>query len=218
MIEQKYRVLVCLLDDFKQGIIAAEPRRVGVIGNGVPSLPQCQRWFQRFRDGDESSEDEKHQWRLEAVDSHDLTEAVESDPTQTTRELAQSPRGSWVAHQLGDTNKAARIATAGILTRKTQNGGFYDSIVTSDEKWIHCDNTTRKRQWLSPGEVLETTSEPDFHGKEVKVEVLCAWWNSRGLVHFEVLVTGQPVTADLYKEQLSGADQALRQQGVNTEL
>ncbi|VDP07471.1 unnamed protein product [Heligmosomoides polygyrus] len=48
------------------------------------------------------------------------------------------------------TSKAARVGIAGVLIRKTKSSGFYDSAVISDEKWTHYDNTTRKRQWLSP--------------------------------------------------------------------
>ncbi|VDO84746.1 unnamed protein product [Heligmosomoides polygyrus] len=137
-----------------------------------------------IRNGDESLEDEEHQRRPEAVDSQELKETVESDPTQTTRELAQrfgchrstiadrlyavgksSRCGKWVPRQFRDTNKAARVAIAGILIRTTKNIGFYDSVVTTDENWIHYENTTRKRQWLSPGEVPKTTTKPDIHRK-----------------------------------------------------
>uniref|UniRef100_A0A183GT96 Histone-lysine N-methyltransferase SETMAR n=1 Tax=Heligmosomoides polygyrus TaxID=6339 RepID=A0A183GT96_HELPZ len=109
-----------------------------------------ERWFQRFRDGDESLEDEEHQRCTEVVDSQELKEAVESDLTTTARELAQrfschrstisdhfhaigkkDRSGKWVPHHLSDTNKAARVAIAGILIRKTKNSNFYDSIVTS---------------------------------------------------------------------------------------
>ncbi|CAJ0938297.1 unnamed protein product, partial [Mesorhabditis belari] len=51
-----------------------------------------------------------------------------------------------------------------------------------------------------------------MHGKKV---MLCIWWNSKGLVYFEVLDLGQRVTGDLYKAQLSRVDQALRRQGNN---
>ncbi|VDP07459.1 unnamed protein product [Heligmosomoides polygyrus] len=59
-----------------------------------------------------------------------------------------------------------------IIVRKSKNSVFYDSVVTSDETWIHYESTALKRQRLSP--------------------------------------------VNLYKEQLSRANQALRQQGVNT--
>jgi len=46
--------------------------------------------------------------------------------------------------------------------------------------------------------------------------MLCVWWNSKGLVYFEVLDSGQTVTADLYQGQLDRVEQALRRRGVDT--
>ncbi|VDP07249.1 unnamed protein product [Heligmosomoides polygyrus] len=92
----------------------------------------------------ESLEDEEHPRRAEAVDSRELEEAVESDPTQTTQ---------WVPQKLSDTNEAALAAIAGILIRKTKNSSFYDSIMTSAEKWIHNDNTRSRNGWDFEGNV-----------------------------------------------------------------
>lgn len=108
--------------------------------------------------------------------------------------------------QHSDTNKAVRVAIAGIVISKTKNSGFCDSFVTLDKEWILYENTTRKRRWLSPVSFEETKAKPDIHER--------AWWDSRGLVHFEVLSLYQTVTADLHKEQLSRVNQALCQQGV----
>ncbi|RCN42556.1 hypothetical protein ANCCAN_11467 [Ancylostoma caninum] len=54
-------------------------------------------------------------------------------------------QGKWIPQQPSDANKAARVSIAGILIRLGKNSGFYDSIVTSDEKWIQFNNVTRKR-------------------------------------------------------------------------
>lgn len=116
-------------------------------------------------------------------------------------------------HQLSDDNKATQVTMAGILLRNAKNSGFFNSIVTSDEKWIRYDNATRKRQWLDAGEPLKPTPKSDLHGKKV---MFCVWWNSKGLMYFEVLDLGQTVTADLYQDQLDRVDQALHRQGVNT--
>src|SRR6185295_6707409 len=115
-----------------------------------------------------------------------LKEAIELDPTQTTRELAETfgcthtiienhlhaigktnRCGKWVPHKLSDANKAALVAMAEILLRSAKNSGFFNSIVTSDEKWISYENATRKRQWLDAGEPLKPTPKPDIHGKKI---------------------------------------------------
>lgn len=223
-----------MLYDFKQGKTAAESHRIlcKVFGDDVLVLRQCHRWFQRFRDGDESLEDEKHQRRPQVVDNEALKEAVKLDPCQTTRELAEkfgcthgtienhlhaigkvNRSGKWVPHELSNNNKTTRVTYAGILLRKVKNSGFLDSIVTSDEKWIRYNNTTRKRQWLDVGEQPKPTAKPDIHGKK---NMLCVWWNSKGLVYFEVLDAGRTVNSELYAEQLSRVDKALCRQGVDT--
>lgn len=234
MSDKKFRFRACLWYEFKQGKSVAEAHRAlsQVFGGAALSESQCERWFQRFRDGDESVEDQKHGSRPQIIDNDALKEAIESDPSQTTRNLAEqfgcthvtienhlhaigktNRCGKWVPHQLSDDNKATRVTMAGILIRGAKNSGFFDSIVTSDEKWIQYDNTTRKRQWLHPGETPKPTPKPDIHGKKV---MLCVWWNSKGLVYFEVLDSGQTVTADLYQGQLDRVNQALRRQGVDT--
>lgn len=44
----------------------------------------------------------------------------------------------------------------------------------------------------------------------------CVWWDSKGLMYFEVLNSGETVTADFYKKKLTHVNQALRHQGVNS--
>ncbi|CAO4387804.1 unnamed protein product [Caenorhabditis nigoni] len=225
---------VCLWYEFKLGKNATEAHRAlsKVFKNDLLSESQCRRWFERLRNGDESLEDHEHTGRPEIIDDEFLRNTIESDPCQTTRNLAEqfsctngtienhlhgigkSNRcGKFVPHNLSPANKAARVALSGIRLHRSKNSGFFDSLVTSDEKWIEYDNTVRKRQWLSTGEQAKTTPKPEIHGKKV---MLCVWWNSKGLVYFEVLEKGQTVTADLYKRQLDQVQQSLRRLGVDT--
>ena len=126
--------------------------------------------------------------------------------------LGKSNRsGKWIPHELSEENKATRVITAGILLKLAKKGSFLDSIVTSDEKWIFYDNRTRKRQWLSTNEDPKPTPKPDIHSKKT---LLCVWWSSRGLVHFEVLKSRQTVNSELYSSQLHRVDQAIRSQGL----
>lgn len=54
---------------------------------------------------------------------------------------------------------------------------------------------------------------PELHGKKV---ILCLWWNSRGVVHIEVLKPGQIVKTEVYSEQLTQVQDAFRRQEVVT--
>ena len=87
MDDQKYRVRVCMPYDFKQGKTAVESHRIlsEVFENAVPSLLQCQRWFQRFQDGHETLEDEERGHNPQIVNYEELRLVVESNPSQTTR-------------------------------------------------------------------------------------------------------------------------------------
>ena len=66
---------------------------------------------------------------------------------------------------------------------------------------------------MSPGEELKTTPKPDVHETEV---MLCIWWNTKGLVHFELLNPGQKITTQLYSQELNRAYQALRRKRMDT--
>ncbi|PIC12577.1 hypothetical protein B9Z55_028345 [Caenorhabditis nigoni] len=172
MINRKLLMRSCLWYDFKQKKSAAESFRTlfEVFGDEALSKVQVCEWFKRFKCGDKSLEDHGHGRRPQSIDDDILKQVVESDPTQTTRELAihfgsshstierhlqsigkRIKYGKWVPHELRDANKATRVATAGILFSRAKNPEFFKSIVTGDEKWVRYDNITRKRQWLGVG-------------------------------------------------------------------
>ncbi|CAJ0949369.1 unnamed protein product, partial [Mesorhabditis belari] len=79
MSDQKFRLRACLWYEFKQGKSAAEAHRAlsQVFDKDALSESQCKRWFQRFRDGDESLEDQKHGSRPQIIDNDALKEAID---------------------------------------------------------------------------------------------------------------------------------------------
>ena len=46
--------------------------------------------------------------------------------------------------------------------------------------------------------------------------MFCVWWNTKGLVHFELLDTGQKITTQLYSREINRVCQALRHKRVDT--
>ncbi|KIH55010.1 hypothetical protein ANCDUO_14841 [Ancylostoma duodenale] len=72
----------CLLYYFKRGKIAAESQRdpCDAFWQDVISERQCQRWFHKFRSGNESLEDAARGRPLSVVDMEQLKEAIEEDP------------------------------------------------------------------------------------------------------------------------------------------
>ncbi|XGW34397.1 hypothetical protein V3C99_018344 [Haemonchus contortus] len=171
--------------NFKQGKSVAESHRAMSKVYGVEALSgsQCRRWYQQFKNGNESWEDEEHRSRPQFVDNQVLKAVINLDPRQTTRELAThvgcsnytihkhllaigktNRCGKWVPHQLSDANQATRVAMAEIPLRRSKNSGFFNSIITSDVKWICLDYATRKRQWLYAGDTRKALWSSNFEG------------------------------------------------------
>lgn len=161
MIDQRYVFRAALLFQFKLGETAAESCRklCKAFGENVISERQCQHWFLRFRDGDESLEDSEHGHRPLTMNLELLKESIESDPQQSTRELAYKfdccqkticnnlhrlgktcRHGKWIPHLLSESNRNSRILLCSSLLSRSKNRGFFESIITSDEKWIQYDN------------------------------------------------------------------------------
>jgi [histone H3]-lysine36 N-dimethyltransferase SETMAR len=93
-----------------------------------------------------------------------------------------------------------------------KKANFFDSIITGDEKWVAFDNIHRGLQWLDPDQVPEGAPKPQ---KIVKKVMLCVWWNTKGIVHHEVLENGQTVNSDLYCLQLERVNQGLIRKGID---
>ncbi|XGW33546.1 hypothetical protein V3C99_017727 [Haemonchus contortus] len=76
--------------EFKQGRTAAQTARNinEVWGQGSVNECTVQRWFQKFRAGNTSLEDEPHGSRLPTLDIDRLKASVEADPHKTTGDIA----------------------------------------------------------------------------------------------------------------------------------
>ena len=108
--------------------------------------------------------------------------------------------------ELSDANKATRVAIPGILVRRSSKSDSFDSIFTGDVKWNRCDKKIRKRQWFDSSEAPKPTPKLCIHRNKV---MLCVWWNSKGLVYFELLDSVPTVTAKSYQGELNRMDQTL---------
>jgi len=216
----------CMLFLFRQKINATEATRIicSVYGD-VLKVNKCQRWFRKFGSGNFDISDGPRSGRPTELDDDMLKAIVELDPRQSIQELSDklnsswstvqehlakigkvSRQGIWIPHNLTENNKLTRLTICISLLSRQQSDPFLHRIITGDEKWVLYVNNKRKRQWLSHGQTPIPTAKDDLHPKKV---LLCVWWDSIGIIHFELLKYGQTITAEVYCEQLDRLHKSL---------
>ena len=85
---------------------------------------------------------------------------------------------------------------------------FSDRMLTCNEKWIMYCNKKRTYHWLASNNPVPMTPKPSIHQQKV---LLCVWWTTAGIVHYELLPSGQTITAEIYSAQLDRVSVALHQ-------
>ena len=88
MTDRKLKIRACLLYEFKLGTSASSASRklCTAFGKGAVSEKTARNWFQKFRSGNETLEDEPR--RPISLNNDDLNAAIESDSSLTCHELA----------------------------------------------------------------------------------------------------------------------------------
>lgn len=214
--------------EFSLGLKAAEAQRkvAQVFGQKTVSESSVRGWFAKFRSGDIALEDKPRTGRPLAIDRDLLDQEVKSDPSTTCEILAEKFKVSaecirvnlhalgksyklnrWVPYDLTLDQKFRRVSLCSYLLDRLKNEPFITRLLTSDEKWVMYDNSTRSCSWLDKGAASGSTAKPSIHSKKV---LLCVWWNGHGIMHYELLRSGQTVTAELYVQQLERVQEQLR--------
>ena len=101
----------CMLYEFKQGKNASQAAQsiCNVYGICVLTARTVQNWFDRFRDGNFTLEDDDRSGRPVELETDELEALLEEDPRQSTRELGNrlgvdqgkiNKLGQWVPLKL----------------------------------------------------------------------------------------------------------------------
>ena len=75
---------------------------------------------------------------------------------------------------------------------------------------MYC-NKKRTYHWLASNDPVPMTPKPSIHQQKV---LLCVWWTTAGIVHYELLPSGQTITAEIYSAQLDRVLVALHRKQV----
>lgn len=196
-------------------------------GDGAVSQSKVSRWYARFNSGDTSLEDHERPGRPVVLEDEALLAELQQHPEATTRELASAlgcthvaienrfhklgyrrVMAKWVPHQLTSANLAARVSICQSLFLRSQRKDFLANLVTGDESWILYKNDTRAAYWLPRGEEPPVQPKVDPHGRKV---LLCCWWDHQGMLYYELLTSGETVTANVYADQLRKLATAVRE-------
>uniref|UniRef100_A0A914H940 Mos1 transposase HTH domain-containing protein n=1 Tax=Globodera rostochiensis TaxID=31243 RepID=A0A914H940_GLORO len=139
----KSQIRALLLYEFQLGHGPTEATRnvCQALGESAVSLRTTKNWFSKFRQGDESLEDQPRSGRPQEIDREALLEHVEANPTKSTRmlaadfdcghvqiaeilhELGKSWRCSkWLPHDLTPAQRQRRVTIATELLLQQQIG------------------------------------------------------------------------------------------------
>jgi len=131
-------------------------------GKNTVSHITCKRWYQKFRQGNFSLEDELHVGRPQRIETDELQALLDINSAQTEKKLAEQlgvtqqaisvrlhtmgkvqKEDKWVPHELSEYNKNRRRDTH--FTFKVPEKDFLHKIIIGDDKWISYDNRKRRK-------------------------------------------------------------------------
>ena len=231
MLKSKKSIRVCLLYEYKLGHNASEATRnlCRAIGPDVINITTAYRWFQRFDNGDESLQDDPRSGRPTEIDLSELKQAIESDPTLSTANLANSlgctqrniyyqikrfgyvsKLSGWCPHELNKNQLKKRVDVCNQLISFHRTFNWLDNLITGDEKWVLYVNVERKRHLLQPHQRPEPTPKADLHPKK---RMLSVWWSVSGVIYWELLPEKATITASRYCAQLQRLAAELAKEG-----
>lgn len=218
-----------LLFYFHKGNKVAEAHKEICEVYGVDCITErtCQNWFKKFRSGNFSLKDDHRSGRPNKVVNDQVNVIITEDRHITVREIAHRLNVShttvenhlkhlglvkkldiWVPHELKEIHLTQRINICDTHLKRNENDPFLKRIITGDEKWVTYNNIVRKRSWSRRDELAQTISKPELHAKKIMLSV---WWDYKGVVYFELLPRNQTINSNIYCQQLTKLNEAVKE-------
>lgn len=192
----------------------------------APCLETVKRWFRKFRSGNEDLEDGRSTGRPIEIDRSNLKISIENDSTLTCKKAARvfncSPqticnnlhaigktfkKGIWVPHNLTKMNKDERVKACNALINRNKKEPFVHRLITSDEKWITFSNQRMHGAWVNQNESGPRVPKRSLTKNKVMLSV---WWDSKGIIWWELLKSGETVDSQVYIDQLYTVQEELK--------
>ena len=212
---------------FKKTVAEAHRLLSSIYSEAAPRERTCHEWFQRFKSGDFDIEDQNGDGKKTIFEDSELEALLAEDSCQTQEELTKSmgvtqqaiskcPKAmcmiqkqeNWVPYELKPRDVERRFFACDQLLQKLNRKGFLHRIVSGDKKWIHYDNSKRRRSWGMPGHAFTSTARPNIHGAKV---MLCIWWDQLVMVYYELFEPSETISGNLYRTQLMRLSRALKE-------
>lgn len=226
---KKQHLREVLLGHFFSKKTAAESHRLleEVYGENSLARRQCFEWFARFKSGDFDIRDKERPGQPKKFEDAELQQLLDEDSCQTQEQLAEllgvtqqalslrvkalgyiHKQGNWVPYELKPRDIERRFCMSEMHLMRHKKKSFLHRLITGDEKWIRYDNPKRKKSCGPPGHKPTSTAKPNIHCSKV---MLCVWWDQKGIIYYELLKSGQTITAELYRTQLIRLKRAIAQ-------
>jgi len=80
-------------------------------------------------------------------------------------------------------------------------------LIMGDELITYDNNVQKRSKWSKQGEVPQTVVK---RGLTPRKMMICVWWDRKGIVHYDLLPSGQRIDFNLYCQQLERLRQAIK--------
>ncbi|XP_035742750.1 histone-lysine N-methyltransferase SETMAR-like [Vespa mandarinia] len=219
---------VIFLYEYKFGNNAAKAvRNINqAFGENIVNDRKVQRWFEKFRSGDFSLQNEPRGRPEKSLKNDALKALVETNPIVSSRELSArmevdhetilrhlseicmvKKMDKWIPHELTERNKLDHLNVCLSLLTRFNRDPFFDRIITCDEKWVLYDNRKRCARWHDRDEACVHIPRLSLHPRKILITV---WWNVTGKIHYSFLRTEMTITAEKYCQYIEEMHEKLK--------